>query len=228
MSELLKEISVLFEGIDVSDDQKVKFQTNLEAVISEKVSAYKEELLAGQETQIAEKVEEQTKDITDKVDDYLEYVVEEWSTDNKLAIENGIKLEIMESFVEGMKTLFTEHYVDIPEGKDDLVTVAEAKVVELQDDLNEAIEKNITMKKSIVDGKKAVVLEAAAVDLTETQKEKFGALVEDIDSSDIAIFETKVQTIRESFFKSDKKSDEKDELIDDRGDDRMSAYVNAL
>lgn len=229
MSELKEGISVLFEGIEVSEDQLEKFQTNLEAVISEKVSAYKAEIDEANEKVIAEKVEEETADLTNKIDDYLSYVVESWSEENALAIESGLKVELMESFIDGMKDLFAEHYVDVPEDKQDLVTIAESKVEELTADLNVAIEKTIALKKEIQESKKDNVIKEASADLTETQKEKFGSLIEGIDFSDIETFEKKVKTIRESFFKSDEIKDEnKEEDVIDNKNDKMSRYVNAL
>ena len=230
MSDLIKDISVLFEGMEVTEEQKEKFQTNLEATISEKFSAYKEELEAKNEEVIAEKVEEQVSGLTQKLDDYLSYVVEEWSEENKLAIENGIKLELMESFITGMKELFIEHYVDVPEGKDDLVSVAESKVAELQAELNEAIDKTIALKKEIATSKREKIIDEATTDLTDTQKEKFNSLVENIDSSDITKFKNKVNTIRESFFKTEKSDDVIEEEVDVKKiiDARMKAYASAL
>jgi len=229
MSELLEEISVLFEGMEVSDEQKEKFQTNLEAVISEKVSAYKAEISAENEAVIAEAVEEKTKELTEKVDDYLSYVVEEWAEENRLAIEFGIKMELMESFMESMKNVFVEHYVEVPEGKEDVVSAAETKVAELTGDLNEAIEENIKLKKQIRESKKNQIIADATSDLTESQKEKFAGLVEDLDASDIGVFEKKVKTIRESFFKSEKSNEVNDEekSVESKST-KMSAYLDAL
>jgi len=228
MPELLKDISVLFEGMEVTNEQLEKFQTNLEAIISEKVSSYKEEISADNDKVIAEKVEEEVSDITEKLDDYLSYVVEEWMEENKLAVDNGIKLEIMESFIEGMKELFVEHYVSIPEGKEDLISAAETKVSELESKLNEAIDKNIELKKEIKEVKVKEIINEATKNLTDTQKEKFASLTEDINSTDLDTFKSKVETIRESFFKPEKS----DEVIDDKNandkNDRMSIYASAL
>lgn len=232
MSDKLANISVLFEGMDVSDEQKEKFQTNLEAILSEKMGAYKAEVEAENEKVIAEKVEEEVANITEKVDDYLTYVVESWADENKLAIEGGIKLEIMESFIDGMKDLFVEHYVDVPEGKDDIVTAAEQKVGALQDDLNEEIQKNIELSKELARIKKTAVVEQASEGLTDTQKEKFAALLEDIDATDTEVFGKKVKTIRESFFKSETHNatdkNENSAKPTDEPVSRMTRYLNAL
>ena len=126
-----------------------------------------------------------------------------------------------------MKELFIEHYIDVPEGKDDLVTVAEAKVAELQAELNEAIDKNISLKKEINTSKRENVIKEETKDLTDTQKEKFASLVEGIDSSDIETFKGKVKTIRESFFKKEKS----DDIIEEETKeipDRMKLYASFL
>jgi hypothetical protein len=225
-----KTLEVLFEGLDVSAEQVEKFQTNLEAVISEKVSAYKSEIDAENEKVIAEQVEEKTNEIADKIDDYLSYVVETWAEENKLAIESGMKLEIMESFIDGMKDLFAEHYVEVPEGKEDMISAAEAKVADLQEDLNTELQKNITMKKELASIKRAVIIKESSNGLTETQKEKFSGLLEDIQFTDVETFEKKVKTIRESFFKAendDPKAGEKKELKEDKHDP-MARYLKVL
>lgn len=228
----LANISVLFEGMDVSDETIEKFQTNLEAVISEKVSAYKAEIDENNEKAISEAVEEQVADITTKVDDYLSYVVEAWAEENKLAIEGGIKLEIMESFIDGMKNLFTEHYVDVPEGKDDMVSAAEKKVAALQGDLNEAVENAIALKKELDAIKRAGIVSEASKGLTDTQKEKFTALLEGVEAADSEVFAKKAITIRESFFKKENATTENDDTNAGRKTadptDAMSRYVNAL
>lgn len=233
MSENKTDISVLFEGLDVSAEQQEKFQINLEAIISEAVTTYKSEVDAENEKVIAEQVEAQTADVTNKVDDYLSYVVETWAEENQLAIENGIKLEIMESFIEGMKSLFAEHYVDVPEGKDDMVSAAESKVAELQDDLNEEIQKNIAARKELEQIKKDGIVAEATDDLTDTQKEKFGSLIEDIEFNGVEGYTKKVQTIRESFFNTGAGTTADDDKTDDKKaaatkTDRMSAYAAAL
>lgn len=226
----LADISVLFEGMDVSDETIEKFQTNLEAVISEKVSAYKAEIDENNEKAISEAVEEQVADITTKVDDYLSYVVEDWAEQNRLAIEGGIKLEIMESFIDGMKTLFTEHYVDVPEGKDDIVSAAEAKVTALQDDLNEAVQKSISLRKELDTIKRDGIVAEASKGLTDTQKEKFSALLEGVEAPDSEVFAKKATTIRESFFKKENATENDDTNAAPQGNatDVMSRYVNAL
>jgi hypothetical protein len=230
MSELLNDISVLFEGMEVTNEQKEKFQTNLEAIISEKVSAYKSEIEAEQEKVIAEKVEEETAELTDKIDDYLSYVVESWAEENRLAIEAGIKMEIMESFIEGMRDVFVEHNVEVPEGKEDMVSAAEKRVAELEDELNESIEKNIAYKKTIEENKKSAIVAEAVSDLTETQKERFTSLIEDVNFSDEETFAKKVKTIRESFFKSEKADEQETEVMTESVDDNdiIKRYANAL
>lgn len=231
MSELLNDISVLFEGMEVTDEQKEKFQTNLEAIISEKVSAYKSEIEAENEKVIAEKVEEETAELTDKIDDYLSYVVENWAEENRLAIEAGIKQEITESFIEGMRDVFLEHNIEVPEGKEDLVSAAEKRVEELEAELNESIEKNIAFRKQIDESKKASIVAEATADLTETQKERFATLVEDVNFSDEETFAKKVKTIRESFFKSEKSDEQKGEVMTEETKpttSRMDFYRKAL
>lgn len=233
---LSEEITQILEGSDVSEDFKTNLETIFSATITEKVDAIKVQMDADE----AAATEASTKEITEKVeaavDTYLEYVVEQWLSDNQLAVDAGIRSEMTESFIVGMKALFDENYVAIPEGKEDAFITATTKVTDLEASLDEQITKVAGLKKEVEDYKKGEIVEANSEGLADTQKEKFNQLVEDIAFSDSASFSAKVKTIRESFFnKKDEKLDEDNSGIvtdndaDNTDDnDRMKGYLAAF
>jgi len=230
---LTEQVDVLFEGIEVTDEQKEKFAIKLEAVLSEKTRSIEEELSAKKDEEVATGITEATDAMEENINKYLEYVVTEWMEDNKLAVETGLKAEITESFISGLKDLFESSYIEMPEGKQDVLASTESKVSKLTDDLNESIETITTLKSQIEKFEKSQVVVECSEGLTDTQKEKLSSLVEDIDFSSKDAYESKVKTIRESFFKKESlNEDGKDgkDSDDNRSDssNRMSAYIDAL
>jgi hypothetical protein len=227
---LAEDISVLFEGIEVTEEQKEKFQITLEAVISEKVSTLKKELEEVKEVAIKEAVEAKAEELTESIDTYMDYVINEWMEENKLALESSLKVEAMEKFIDGMKDLFKEHYIEIPEEKADALELAESKSFELQEKLNVEMEKVMSLKKELTGIKKDSIVSQMTEGLTETQKEKFSSLVEDIEFADEEVYSKKLKTIKESFFKEEKEED--NEVINEKKkpetSNKMSAYLNAL
>lgn len=238
MTDLLlkEETDILFEGIEVSDEQKEKFAVTLEAVLTEKARDVKTALEEMAETELQEAKETQMKELEEAVDKYLEYVVEQYMEENKLAIENGIKLEMFESFMNGMKDLFEQNNVSVPEGKEDVLAAIEVKAEKAQADLNSKINENIELKNKIKALQKEKIISEQTTGLADTQKEKLASLVEDVEFTNAEAFGEKVKTIRESFFKvvtevetkTEEKSEIKESKVDDATKARMQRYLDAL
>jgi len=206
MKEKMKEdVDALLSGENLSEEFKTKATTIFEAA----VIARAEEIIASAEEQLTEQFEtaiEQVKEeLASKVDDYLNYMVEEWVKENELAIEKGLRAEIVEDFISGLKGLFEEHYIDIPEDEVDVVEELTNKVSELEDSLNEQIKIAIEMKKSLSESKKIEAIHTACEGLTQTQVEKMKSLAEGVDFTTEEDFVTKLDTLKESYFKSDVK-----------------------
>jgi hypothetical protein len=161
---------------------------------------------ASYEEKLKEEVETTKSELVEKVDSYLNYVVEEWMQDNKLAIERGIKGEIAEDFISGLKKLFEDHYIDVPDEKYDVLEDQASKIEDLEKKLNEQIEKNVEQNKAIGELKRQDIIDEASKDLADTAKEKFNKLAEEVEFSNEGDFKTKVSTIKESYFGAKKES----------------------
>ena len=212
-----------------------KAATIFEAAVKSKIS---EEIdrLEGEYTQ---NLEEETatikSELVEKVDGYLGYVVENWMEENRLAVENGLRTEIAESFMASLKTLFTEHYIDVPDSKIDMVDDLAAQVEELEEQLNSATQDNIRLSESVADHQRAEIIAEASKDLAATEAEKLKSLVEDVDFEDADTFAKKVSTLKESYFaKQVNESVEEAEIaINENGEQveltpLMNAYIAAL
>jgi len=187
---------------DLSEEFKDKAATIFETAIKSKVKEIAEEM----ETDYNKRFEEETStakaELVEKVDSYLSYVVEEWMKENELALERGIKGEIAEDFISGLKKLFEDHYINVPDEKYNVLEDQASKIETLEKKLNESIEKNVELSKLGNKYKAAEILDEASKDLTETAKEKFNKLAEEVDYSTEADYREKVKTIKESYFKS--------------------------
>ena len=139
-------------------------------------------------------------DLVEKVDDYMNYVVEQWMEDNQLAIERGLKGEIAEDFISGLKNLFEDHYIDVPDEKYDILEANLSKIEELEEKLNKQIEENVQLKKAKGELVKESMIADVANGMTDTETEKFQSLVEDVEFSDEDSYKEKLQTVRESYF----------------------------
>ena len=158
---------------------------------------------------LEEAVEEIKSDLTNKVDDYLNYVVEQWLADNEIAIESGLRAELTEEFIAGLRNLFAEHYIDVPTEKVDLVDELATKVEELESKLNEEIERGISYAKALVESRKSELTREVCEGLTTTQAEKIKSLAESVEFSTEEEYKEKLETIRENYFPSGiKKADE--------------------
>ena len=203
------DIDALTEGEDLSDAFKSKASTIFEAAVQAKVNQVmverEQELEEQMNQRLTEELESYVQEIVEKVDNYLNYVSEEWVKDNKLAIEKGIRSELTEGFLVGLKNLFTEHYITIPEEKVDVVDDLFGKVEELEKDLNEQVQKNVDAQAELTKIKKEKVLTSLTKDLTETQKEKVAELAENVEADDAEEYEQKVEVLKENYFPTEEK-----------------------
>lgn len=201
--KMKEDLDALLGGENLSEEFVQKASTIFEAA----VIARAEEVIAEAETELMEQfesaIEEVKEDLAAKVDDYLNYMVEEWVKDNEIAIEKGLRSEIVEDFITGLKGLFEEHYIDIPAEKVDVVEGLTTKVEELEDALNEQIKVAVEMKKELNESKKVEAIYAACEGLTQTQVEKLKSLAEGVEFTTEEEFGTKLTTLKEGYFKSE-------------------------
>ena len=231
-----EDVDALVDGEELSEEFKEKASTIFEAAVKsrtrEEISRIDDEL----KEEAAEKMEAVKEELTEKVDNYLNYVVDEWTKENELAIERGLKGEIAEDFISGLKQLFEDHYIDVPDEKYDVLEAQSEKITELEEKLNEEIQKNIESKEV----KDVLVRESAisdvSEDLADTEVEKFRTLVQDVEFSDEESFKEKLNTLKESYFPRVSQSDEGTALDDEDGGtaqdiettDTMKSYMSAI
>lgn len=200
------DVEALTKDEDLSEDFKSKAATIFEAAVKSKVNDAKKKMHASYEEKLKEEVETAKSELVEKVDSYLNYVVEEWMQENKLAIERGIKGEIAEDFISGLKKLFEDHYIDVPDEKYNVLEDQASKIEDLEKKLNEQIEKNVEQNKQIGELKRQDIIDEASSDLADTAKEKFNKLAEEVEFSNEKDFRNKVSTIKESYFGAKKES----------------------
>ena len=211
--DIKADVDALIGDTDLSEEFKEKAATIFETAIKAKVKEESQRLQGEYETKLKEDTEAHKADVVEKVDSYLNYVVEEWMQENKIAIERGIKGEIAEDFIGGLKKLFEDHYIDVPDEKYNVLEDQASKIEDLEKKLNEEIEKNVTSHKTIGELKREDIAKAVSEDLTDVEKEKFNKLAEEVEYSNEEDFTTKVKTIKESYF--GKKDEAKSNDIDD-------------
>ena len=195
-----EDVDALVEGEDLSEEFKDKAATIFEAAVKSKTREEITRIHEGMTSEFEEKLEESVEALTEKVDTYLNYVVEEWTKENELAIERGLKGEIAEDFISGLKQLFEDHYIDVPDEKYDVLEAQSEKIAELEEKVNSVMEQNIsltTVKSGLV---REQVVSEACEDLTDTEIEKFKSLTEDVDFADEESFKAKLDTLKESYF----------------------------
>lgn len=195
-----EDIDALVAGEELTEEFKEKAATIFEAAVLNRVKQEVAKLDEAYEVKLAEQVEQIKEGLVEKVDGYLDYVVEQWMEQNEIALERGMKSEILEGFVGGLKSLFEEHYIDIPEEKFDVLGALEEQVEDLSSQLNEQLSSNVELKKQLSEFQIEQVKAELAEGLVETDKEKFLALVEELDFDGVDTFAKKAQTIRESYF----------------------------
>ena len=211
--DVKEHVDALVAGEDsLSEEFKTKAATVFEAAIKSKVKEIAEEMQADYDKKLTEETSKSKDELVEKVDSYLAYVVEEWMKENELALERGIKGEIAEDFISGLKKLFEDHYIDVPDEKYNVLEDQSSKIEELEKKLNESIEKNVELSKENGEFKRQDIVDEASKELTDTQKEKFNKLAEEIDYKNEEDFKTKVDTIKESYFGKKETSSEIDDV----------------
>ena len=227
-----EDVDALVQGEELSEDFKKKAATIFEAAVKSKIRPEVERIEEEKTQEVADEMETFKTELAEKVDGYLDYVVGEWMKENELAIERGLKGEIAEDFITGLKSLFEEHYIDVPDEKYDILESQAQKIEELESKLNETMNK-LTEKKQSEDSlvREATIKEVSS-DLAETQVEKFASLVEDVEFTDKESFEEKLNTLKENYFPKSTPS----QLTEESGvetqeidiSDAMAAYTSAI
>ena len=230
------DVKALVEGEELSEEFREKAKTILEAAIKGKVVQIKEVLDAEYDAKLLEEVTEIKGALNERVDSYLEYVADEWFTENQLSVEGGIKEELTESFMTGLKSLFEEHYVTIPEEKYDVLESMVEKLDEMETKLNEQIEKNVSLNSRLAESVAEGILESVSEGLADTQKEKLASLSESVEFESETSYRDKLETLKESYFPSKNaspkaKTESLSEGVDHAGADvsgSMAGYLNTL
>ena len=226
-----EDVNALLGGQELSEEFRDKAKTIFEAALKSKVTEIREALEARYEAQLVEEVEEMKGELVERVDSYLEYVADEWITENAIAVEHGLRTEMTESFLEGMKGLFENHYVTIPEEKYDVVESMVDKLDEMETKLNEQIEKNISINKRLSEATAGGILSDVAEGLTTVQKDKLASLAEGVEFESEESYKGKLETLKESYFKSSPKRSESEVLTESTDQDvsgSMAAYMQVL
>ncbi len=230
-----EDINALIAGEDLSEEFQERARTIFHTAIKAKVAELTEEVKASQEEKIAEEVAEYKRILQERVDSYLEYVADEWYNENKLAAENGLKTEMTESFLTGMKGLFEDHYVTIPEEKYDVLNSMVDKLDDMESKLNEQIEKNVALNRRLAESTADVIFADVVDGLAETQKEKLAGLAENVEFESEENYREKLETLKESYFPSKTgKRDTSENLSEENGQSDepvsglMESYLETL
>ena len=233
--DVKEHVDALVAGDDsLSEEFKQKAATVFEAAIKSKVKEIAEEMQADYDKKLTEETSKSKDELVEKVDSYLAYVVEEWMKENELALERGIKGEIAEDFISGLKKLFEDHYIDVPDEKYNVLEDQSSKIEELNKKLNESIEKNVELTKENGEHKRQDIIDEASKELAETQKEKFNKLAEEIDYKNEEDFKSKVATVKESYFGKKESTSEIDDVAAESSQENpdltnaMAAYSAAI
>jgi hypothetical protein len=231
-SSLKEQLSAIF-GDDLSEDFRDKATAIFEAAVIARVNDEMQNVVEQLEEQKQQEMMDLTEGLVDKIDGFMNYVVEQWLEENKLAVSSGIRTEIAEDFISGLKTLFEENYIDIPEEKVDVVEQLSAQTTELEEKLNESVNKNIELTEELSSLKKAIVLSEMSDGLAETEAEKLGVLVEGVSYDSEELFREKVRVIKENYFPKAPKTSPEEQLLNEEAPvqqtaDVMSKYVQAL
>lgn len=198
--DIEEDVNALLEGEELSEEFQEKARTIFEAAIRSKVSEIKEELQETYENALIEEVQFIKEELTERVDTYLEYVADEWIQENALAIEHGLKTEMTESFLQGMRGLFEDHYVSIPEDRYDVIESMVDKLDEMEEKLNEQIERNVALNRRLAESVADVIFADVAEGLALSQKDKLASLAENVEFDGEANYREKLVTLRESYF----------------------------
>ena len=230
--DMKEDVAALTEGEELSEEFKQKAATVFEAAVKAKLVEEIENLEGEYETKVNEKVSEVKEEIVDKVDAYLNYVVEEWMKENELAIEKGLRNEITEDFIGGLKSLFESHYINVPQEKYDVIESQAAEIEKLKEEVNQTIEKNVELNQKVSENTRQEIINDVSSDLAATEAEKLGKLAESIEYKDAESFRKGVETLKNSYYPTKEASDnESNEVAANAGSDlseSMAAYTAAI
>jgi len=231
--DMKEDVNALTDGEDLSEEFKAKAATIFESAVKAKLVEEIEKLESEYETKVDEKVSEVKEEIVDKVDAYLNYVVEEWMKENELAIEKGLRNEITEDFIGGLKSLFESHYINVPQEKYDVIENQAAEIEKLKEEVNKTIEKNVELNSKLAESTREEVINDVSSDLVATEVEKLKGLAESIEYKDADSFRKSVETLKNSYFPKSKASDnESNEVAENNAgldlSESMAAYTAAI
>jgi hypothetical protein len=227
--DVKEHVDALVAGDDsLSEEFKQKAAVVFETAIKSKVKEIAEDIQADYDKKLTEETSKSKDELVEKVDSYLAYVVEEWMKENELALERGIKGEIAEDFIGGLKKLFEDHYIDVPDEKYNVLEDQSSKIEELNKKLNESIEKNVELSKENGKLQRQDIIDEASKELAETQKEKFNKLAEEVEYSNEEDFKSKVATIKESYFGKKESTSEIDDVAAESNAEQPQDLTNAM
>jgi len=239
--EVDEDLSAISESLDLSEENAEKAKTIFKAAVNSKVKEINEQLKGQYDEELKTTVEKVKTDLSEAVDKYLSYVAEEWAKENELAIERGLRAEMTENFIDGLKTLFVEHYVDVPEEKYNVIDELANRLDEMEQKLDSEVNRNIEIVEELDSLKRDNVVREACEDLTDSQTEKLSSLVEGVDFKDVEDFQEKVAELKEAYFPKESEVIS-EETIENEGegsfdedlsedkvlDPTMSQYANAI
>ncbi|NBX98067.1 hypothetical protein EB118_22980 [bacterium] len=232
MEKEMDDVSMIFSGEELSEEFKEKAKAIFEAAVLSKVEEKHAELQEEFEQKLQEAQKEFTDGMVSKIDEYLDYVVSEWMEDNKLAIEKGLKAELVEDFMVGLKNLFAEHYVDIPEDKVDVVEEFAERIDAMEQELNTAVSENVSLRSEINNFKKDKIVHEVAEGLTDVQIAKLNSLSENVEFISEEDYKEKIVMIKKKYFESDsiteKKEEDDTQQLDEAYSPLMQHYVNSI
>jgi len=232
-----EDVAALINGEELSEEFKTKAATIFEAAVKSKIAKIRKQIREESKKEQDERVASMQEEMTENMDKYLNYVAKEWMEENKLAVEAGVRTEVTESFITGLKKLFEEHYIDVPEEKEDVFESLVVEVAELEEKLDAQTQKHMDTVKELNTYKAASIFQTVAEGMVDTDVEKFKELVEDVDYDADEQYAEKLNTIKNSYFKSDKKDEVVDNkktagtnnpVVDGTSDGRMDSVVKAI
>jgi hypothetical protein len=232
-----EDVAALVNGEELSEEFKAKASTIFEAAVKSKISKIRKQIREESKKEQDERIESMQEEMTENMDKYLSYATKEWMEENKLSVETGVRNEVTESFISGLKKLFEEHYIDVPEEKEDVFESLVVENKELEEKLDAQTEKHMDTVKELNTYKAASVFKTVSEGMVDTDVEKFKELVEDVDYDADEQYAEKLNTIKNSYFKSDAKEEVVDNkktagtnnpVVDGKSDSRMDGVMNAI
>ena len=232
-----EDVAALVDGEELSEEFKAKASTIFEAAVKSKISKIRKQIREESKKEQDERIESMQEEMTENMDKYLSYATKEWMEENKLSVETGVRNEVTESFISGLKKLFEEHYIDVPEEKEDVFESLVVEVAELEEKLDAQTEKHMDTVKELNTYKAASVFKTVSEGMVDTDVEKFTELTEDVDYDTDDQYAEKLNTIKNSYFKSDTKEDVVDNkktagtnnpVVDGTSDSRMDSVMSAI